>query len=193
MLILLLGLILFLGTHSVRVVADDWRSNQIAAYGEIPWKTAYSALSLVGLIIAIYGYGLTRVDAVWVWMPPNWTAHLMALVMIPAFILLFSAYGPANRIRNAVGHPMLLAVALWALAHLMANGRLGDLVFFGAFLAWASVTFVAARERDRRQAASPTPAQRWGNAWAIGGGLIGYIVFALFLHIPITGVPAYAS
>jgi len=191
MLILLLGLILFLGTHSIRVVADDWRANQIAAYGEIPWKAAYSVLSLLGLVIAIYGYGLTRVDAIWVWTPPTWTAHLMALVMIPAFILLFAAYGPANRIRNAIGHPMLLAVALWALAHLMANGRLGDLVFFGAFLAWAGVTFVSARERDRRQATPPAEPKRLGDAWAIVGGLIGYIVFALFLHVPITGVPAH--
>ncbi|MCC3750704.1 MAG: NnrU family protein [Halorhodospira halophila] len=191
MLILLLGLILFLGTHSIRAVADDWRANQIAAYGEIPWKAAYSVLSLLGLVIAIYGYGLTRVDAIWVWTPPTWTAHLMALVMIPAFILLFAAYGPANRIRNAIGHPMLLAVALWALAHLMANGRLGDLVFFGAFLAWAGVTFVSARERDRRQATTPAEPKRLGDAWAIVGGLIGYIVFALFLHVPITGVPAH--
>ncbi len=191
MLILLLGLILFLGTHSIRVVADDWRANQIAAYGEIPWKAAYSVLSLLGLVIAIYGYGLTRVDAIWVWTPPTWTAHLMALVMIPAFILLFAAYGPANRIRNAIGHPMLLAVALWALAHLMANGRLGDLVFFGAFLAWAGVTFVSARERDRRQATPPAEPKRLGDAWAIVGGLIGYIIFALFLHVPITGVPAH--
>ncbi|MCG5528152.1 MULTISPECIES: NnrU family protein [Halorhodospira] len=191
MLILLLGLILFLGTHSIRVVADDWRANQIAAYGEIPWKAAYSVLSLLGLVIAIYGYGLTRVDAIWVWTPPTWTAHLMALVMIPAFILLFAAYGPANRIRNAIGHPMLLAVALWALAHLMANGRLGDLVFFGAFLAWAGVIFVSARERDRRQATTPAEPKRLGDAWAIVGGLIGYIVFALFLHVPITGVPAH--
>lgn len=191
MLILLLGLILFLGTHSIRVVADDWRANQIAAYGEIPWKAAYSVLSLLGLVIAIYGYGLTRVDAIWVWTPPTWTAHLIALVMIPAFILLFAAYGPANRIRNAIGHPMLLAVALWALAHLMANGRLGDLVFFGAFLAWAGVTFVSARERDRRQATPPAEPKRLGDAWAIVGGLIGYIIFALFLHVPITGVPAH--
>ncbi len=192
MIVMLLGLLLFLGAHSVRIVAEDWRNAQIARHGEIPWKIGHAVVSLIGLAVAIYGYGLTRIEGSWIWIPPEWTAHAMALVMIPAFIFLVAAYSPANRLRNAVGHPMLVAVALWALAHLMANGRLGDIILFAAFGLWAVIAYRAARQRDAAQGRVFPEPTRTGDAVAIGGGLIGYVVFALFLHVPITGVPAHA-
>ena len=191
MTVMLLGLLLFLASHLMRALAGGWRERQISRHGETAWKAACSVLALVGLVLAIYGYGLTRADATLLWAPPAWTQHLLALAMIPAFLLLFAAYAPANRLRNAVGHPLLLAVGVWALAHLTANARLGDILFFGAFLAWVAIAYPAARRRDQaagRALPEPRPA---GEAVTVAGGLAGYLVFALFLHVPITGVPAY--
>ncbi len=189
--VMLLGLVLFLASHLMRALAGGWREQQIARHGEAAWKIACSVLALAGLVLAIYGYGLARAEGTLLWAPPGWTQYVLSLVMIPAFLLLFAAYAPANRLRNAVGHPLLLAVGVWALAHLAANGRLADVLFFGAFLAWVAIAYPAARGRDRA-AERPLPEpRRAGEAVTIGGGLAGYIVFALFLHMPITGVPAY--
>lgn len=125
MLMLLAGLILFLGVHSVRIFADDWRSRQIERFGEMPWKGIYSVISILGFVLIVWGYGVTRAESIALWAPPIWTRHLVSLLTLPAFVLIAAAYVPGTRIKAAVGHPMVLGVKLWALAHLAANGRLG--------------------------------------------------------------------
>ena len=46
MAILILGLVLFLGVHSIRIVADGWRTATIGRVGELPWKAVYALLSI---------------------------------------------------------------------------------------------------------------------------------------------------
>lgn len=186
MTVMILGLLIFLGVHSVRIVADDWRTAQIQRRGEGPWKGAYSVIAIVGLALAIWGYGQMRLDPTWVWSPPVGLRHAVALLMIPAFILLVATYVPGNHIKAKLGHPMILAVKLWALAHLLANGRLGDIVFFGAFLLWAVFDFRAARRRPRPSAAAPGMT---GTAITVVGGLVAYYLFAFHLHAWVAGVP----
>ncbi|WP_372614299.1 NnrU family protein [Halomonas sp.] len=185
MVVMILGLLIFLGVHSVRIFADDWRRTQIAKRGELPWKMAYGAVSILGLAIAIWGYGQTRLDPTWVWMPPTGLRHAVALLMIPAFILLVAAYVPANHIKAKLGHPMILAVKIWAFAHLLANGRLGDIVFFGAFLAWAVLDFRASRRRPGQPISTPGMA---GTVATLVIGLVAYTLFAFYLHQWVTGV-----
>lgn len=189
--VLIVGLLLFLGVHSVRIFAEDWRRAQIARFGENGWKMAYSLVSLIGLVVLIYGYGMTRMDPVFVWNPPIWTRHLAALLTIPAFILLAAAYVPGNRIRTALGHPMIIGVKVWAFAHLLANGRLGDIVLFGAFLLWAVLDFRAARQRDRAAPVTRPAGGLAGDAVTLAIGLIGWAVFALYLHTWLIGVPVF--
>lgn len=189
--VLIIGLLLFLGVHSVRIFAEDWRGAQIARFGETGWKLAYSLVSLVGLVVLIYGYGMSRADPVFVWNPPIWTRHLAALLTLPAFILLAAAYVPGNRIRSALGHPMILGVKVWAFAHLLANGRLGDIVLFGAFLLWAVLDFRAARQRDRAAPVTRPAGGLAGDAITLAAGLIGWVVFALYLHTWLIGVPVF--
>lgn len=190
--VMILGLVIFLGAHSVRIVADDWRRAQIARFGELAWKGGYSLVSLVGLALAIWGFGQMRLEPAVVWFPPLGLRHAVALLMLPAMILLVAAYVPGNAIRARLGHPMLLAVKLWAFAHLLANGRLGDIVFFGAFLVWAIVAFAAARRRDRA-AGIDAPASRLSSTLAtLAIGLVAYYLFAMHLHGWIIGVPAIA-
>lgn len=148
MTVLLLGLVLFMAAHSARIVADDWRTAQIARFGLGPWKGIYSLISIVGLVLIVWGYGETRGE-VELWQGPVWLRHVASLLMLASFILIAAAYVPRNRIQTVVGHPMTAGVKVWALAHLMTNTRPGDLVLFGALLIWVVLVFRAARQRDR--------------------------------------------
>ena len=185
---LILGLVLFLGAHSVRIFADDWRGAQIARRGENAYKGIYSLVSLAGLVLIVWGYGQTRIAPVDLWNPPVWTRHAASLLTLVAFVLLAAVYVPRNRIKAAVGHPMVAGVKVWALAHLLANGRAGDLVLFGAFLGWAVVDFVSARRRDRAAGRRPVPGTVANDAIAVSAGVVAWVVFAMYLHAPLIGV-----
>jgi uncharacterized membrane protein len=188
MTLLLLGLVLFLGTHSVRIVADDWRSRRIAALGLNGWKGLYSVLSIAGFVLIVYGYGAARLEPVVLYSPPVWTRHLASLLTIPAFILLVAAYVPGTRIKRAVGHPMVLGVKTWALAHLLANGMLADVLLFGAFLAWAVLDYIAARKRDRAAGTVYVVGPVTRDIIAVVVGLVAWAAFAMWLHRVLIGV-----
>ncbi len=188
MTILILGLVVFLGAHSVRVFADDWRARQRARIGERRWKAIYSLVSIVGLGLVIWGFGMTRADPVVVWTPPASMRHVAALLSVLAFVLIAAAYIPGTRIKAAIGHPMLAGVALWALGHLLANGRLGDVVLFGVFLVWSSVDFGASRRRDRKAGVTYEARGFTRDAAAVVVGVAVALAFALYLHGPLIGV-----
>jgi uncharacterized membrane protein len=190
MTLLLIGLILFLGVHSVRIVADPWRSAMLARLGEGGWKGLYSLASALGLVLIVYGYGQARLAPVDLWVPPLWTRHLAVALTLPAFVLITAAYVPRNAIKARLGHPMLLGTKLWAGAHLLANGRLADVLLFGAFLVWAALAFRHARRRDRSSpAAAPVVASGLvGTAITLVVGLGFGLLFALRLHAPLIGV-----
>lgn len=185
---LVLGLVLFLGTHSVRIVAEPWRGAQIARLGPNRWKALYSVIAIAGFVLIVWGYGAARVDPILLYAPPVWTRHLAALLTAPAFVLVAAAYVPGTHIKAGVGHPMVAGVKLWALAHLVANGTVADVLLFGTFLAWAVVDFVAARRRDR-EAGTVHVAGPWTRDFvAIAAGLVAWAVFALWLHGMLIGV-----
>jgi uncharacterized membrane protein len=191
MTLLILGLVLFLGTHSIRIFADPWRSRQIARWGALKWKAAYTLLSLLGLVLLIHGYGLSRFDPLYLWQTPVWTRHLAALLTLPAFVLLAAAYLPAGHLRKRIGHPMLAGVKLWALAHLLANNTLADLLLFGSFLAWAVIDFAACRRRDRLNPPRRAAARALGDILAVVVGLVAWMVVARHLHAPLFGVAPF--
>lgn len=191
MIVLVVGLVLFLGAHSVRMVADDWRSARIARMGEGPWKGVYSLVSVAGLALIVWGYALAGADPTVLWTPPVWLRHLVSPLTLLAFVLIVAAYVPRSRIRAIVGHPMLAGVALWALAHLLSNGGLADLVLFGAFLAWSVLDFVSSRRRDRE--ANRVRAGGWANDLvSVVVGTVAWFVFAMYLHGPLIGVRPFA-
>ncbi|MGH6610820.1 MAG: NnrU family protein [Burkholderiaceae bacterium] len=187
MTLLVLGLILFLGVHSVRIVADDWRTAQIAQRGPKAWKGLYSVASIVGLVLIVWGYGIARQTPVVLYSPPLWLRHIGSLLTLPAFVLVVAAYVPGTRIKRAVGHPMVIGVKVWAFAHLLANGTVADLVLFGSFLVWAVFDYRAARRRDRiaeREYVAGPPVR---DAIAVVVGFVAWAVFALWLHGPLIG------
>ena len=186
--VLILGLVVFLGVHSVRIVADPWRSAQIARRGLNTWKGLYSLVSLAGFALIIWGYGLARTQPQLLWAPPRWAPHLASLLMLFAFILLVAAYVPKNGIKRGVHHPMLLGVMLWAIAHLLANGTLADLLLFGSFLVWAVIDFVAARRRDASAATIYPSGTLAGTLIALGVGVAAWALFAFWAHAWLFGV-----
>jgi uncharacterized membrane protein len=191
MTLLLLGLALFLGVHSTRIVADGWRAATVARVGAIPWKGIYSLLSIAGFVLIVIGYGAARQSPVVLFAPPVWTRHLAALLTIPAFVLLVAAYVPGNAIKRAIGHPMVAGVKVWALAHLLANGTLADVLLFGTFLAWAVLSFVAARRRDRAAGTTYPAGPGSRTAITVVVGLVAWAVFAFALHRPLIGVAPF--
>jgi uncharacterized membrane protein len=188
---LILGLVLFLGAHSVSIVAPAWRDAMAARFGEWGWKALYAAVAIVGFVLIVQGYSAARLNPVVVWVPPAAMRHIAALLMLPVFVLLLSAYLP-GRIRAAAKHPMLLATKFWALAHLLANGMLADIVLFGALLAWA----VADRISLKRRVARPipgAPASKLNDVIAVVGGLALYGLVAMVLHVRWFGVAPFGS
>ena len=190
---LILGLVLFLGVHSLQIFAGSWRDAQVSRMGELPWKGMYSFFSALGLGLIIWGYGLARVDPVVLWVPPPWTRHLAALLTLPAFILLVAAYVPGSHIKAKIGHPMVAGVKIWALAHLLANGNLADVALFGAFLIWAVADFASSRRRDRLAGRSYV-AQGWSRDAAVAGiGLLAWAGFAFWGHVWLIGVKPFGA
>ena len=179
---LVLGLLIFLGVHSVRIVAEPWRTRMLASRGEGTWKGLYSVLSVVGFVLIIWGYGAARQDPVALWTPMTWARHLASLLTLLAFVLLAAAYVPGNGIKARLHHPMVLGVKVWALSHLLANHTLADLLLFGGFLVWAVASFRAARRRDA-VAGTVYPAGSAGRtAIAVVLGLVAWAVFAFWAH-----------
>jgi uncharacterized membrane protein len=189
---LILGLIIFLGVHSVHVFADDWRAARIARIGEGPWKGLYSLASVIGFILIVWGYGQARLDPLVLWTPPLWTRHLVPPLTLLTFILVAAAYVPGTRIKAWLGSPMVLGVKLWAFAHLIANGTLAATVLFGSFLVWAIVDFASSRRRDRQAEVVYPVGSLARDAVAAVIGIVAWVVFAFWLHGWLIGVRPFA-
>ena len=185
---LLIGLLLFLGVHSVRIFAEGWRTQTVARLGAGPWKGLYTLFSLAGFALIVWGFGQARQQPVVLWVAPVAVRHAVSLLVLVAFILLFAAYVPGNGIKARLHHPMILSVKVWAIAHLLAAGRLADMVLFGAFLLWAVADFRAARQRDRAAGTSYAAGTAQGTAITVVVGLAAWAAFAFWGHRWLIGI-----
>jgi uncharacterized membrane protein len=188
MAVLILGLVLFLGVHSTRIVADGWRTSTIARIGDKPWKALYALASIAGFALVVVGFGLARRNPVYLWEAPMGMRHLSGALVLVAFVLLAATYVPRNAIKARLHHPMVLSVKVWALAHLLANGNLADVVLFGSFLVWAVFSFRAARRRDRAAGTVYPPGTASGTAITVVVGIVAWAVVAFWAHGLLFGV-----
>ena len=187
---LIAGLVLFFAAHSVSIANVGWRDRMAATMGEWPWKGLYSVVSLVGFVMICIGYGQARMSPVLLYAPPVGLRHVALLLMVPVFPIFLATYFP-GRIKAVLKHPTLVATKLWAVAHLLANGMLADVVLFGSFLAWA----VADRISVKRRALRPppeVPESRLNDVIAVVGGLSLYVAFVFWLHHILIGIPLIA-
>jgi uncharacterized membrane protein len=188
--VFIIGLILFFGTHSVSIVSPAWRDRMAARIGEIPWKALYSVVAIIGLVLMVWGYGLARQDWPILYFPPLWLRHVAALLMIFAFPVLLATYLP-GRIQQATKHPMLVATKLWALAHLLSNGSIPDVLLFGSFLAWAVADRMSMKRRQQRPIHTAQPS-KLNDLIAVMVGLGLYAVFVMGAHRWLFGVSPMA-
>lgn len=192
MAILILGLLIFIGVHSIRLVSPSWRDAQVARLGEHGWKGLYAVASLVGFVLIVWGYGMARRTPVVLWTPPMGIRHLTALLVAVAFVLIVAAYMPGNRIKRTIGHPMLVGTAIWALGHLLANGTLSAIVLFGVFLIWGAAGALICRGRDRAAGVRYPDGTLSGDTKVVVVGLIAWALFAFVLHRWLIGVSPFA-
>lgn len=180
----LIGLLGFLGLHSLRIVAPAWREARIAAMGDMAWKGVYSLLSIAFFLLMLWGYGQVRQHPVLVWQPPLALRHVGMLLVVIAFVLIVAAYVPKNAIRARLGHPMILGVKTWAFAHLLMSGWLHSMLLFGAFLLWAIFGYADMRKRPRDVAKSSVAM----TIVTVVAGIVFAAVFAMYLHGMLIGV-----
>ncbi len=186
---MILGLLVFFGVHSVSIVAPAWRDATARRLGEGGWKLLYSVLSVVGFVLMIQGYAMLRLEPQIVYLPPVGLRHVAALLMLPVFPLLLAAYLP-GRLQRLAKHPMLVAVKFWALAHLLANGMLADVLLFGSFLLWAVLDRISLKRRaDRPRPMAPSSALN--DVIAVIGGLAIYGAFVMAWHQRLFGVAPF--
>ena len=186
MFVLILGIILFLGSHSFTTMRER-RAAIVGRIGEQPYKGLYSVVALFGFVLIVYGFHVYREDGlIQLWTPPDWTRHITILLMWFAFVSLAASGKAPGRIRGWLHHPMVTAVKIWALAHLLANGDLGGMILFGSFLAWAVADRISVKRRGDAGAARVARFTR-ADAVALGGGTVAYVAM-LFLHPYLIGV-----
>lgn len=192
MVYLIPGLILFLGIHSTRIVADGFRTRSIARSGLLPWKGVYALVSIAGFVLLVWGYGQARHESPVLYNPPQFMRHVAGLLMLVSLVLVAAAYVPRNHIKAALGHPMFAGIKLWAFAHLLSNGRLVDVLLFGAFLAWAIVGFIVSRKRDRAAAVVYPAGNELRTMLTVIAGVGAWAVLVSGLHLWLIGVPPFA-
>jgi uncharacterized membrane protein len=188
MAILVLGLIIFLGLHSTRIVSEGGRERAITRFGESSWKGIYSALSAIGLVLIVWGFARARHDAPQLWTPPPGGRHITMLLMLAALILLASYLFKRSHTAVMTHHPMVWSVLLWSAGHLFANGSAADLVLFGAFLIWSIADLASSYGRDRRNGVRYPTAEVGATAGAVVVGLVLYAVLLGGLHLWLFGV-----
>ena len=187
MLTLCLGLLVFLGVHAVQALAPQWRLQRIAQWGEGGYKGVYSLLSLLGLVLIVWGYGQARLSPVIFWVAPKGLVHLSFVLMWAAMVLLVAAYVPGNHLKRRLGHPMTLGVKVWALGHRLVNGTLADALLFGGFLLWSVLVFRSARRRPAG-AAPATPPKLLSTVLVVLIGTAVWVAFIGGLHTWLIGV-----
>jgi len=188
---LIAGLVIFLGVHSVRMLAGGWRMRMRVRLGEGIWKGLYSLVSLLGLALIVWGFDLAREQPTMLWAPPTGLRHAASLLTVLAFVLLAAAYVPGNAIKARLHHPMVLGVKVWALSHLLTKGMLMHLVLFGAFLLWAVANFSLSRRRDRRDGVSYPRGGVTATIITCVLGLTAWAVFAFVLHGVLIGIKPF--
>ncbi len=189
MLLLVLGLLLFLGVHLVPT-HPALRNDLRVRFGTNSYRIGFTVLSLIGFALIVYGYGKVQMlpgKNPQLWVPPQWTKHLAWLLMLPALILLAASNIP-SRIRSVVGHPMLLGIKIWAVAHLLANGTLAAVVLFSTFLAWAVYDLISVSKRGAMGPLGSTEGTAGGDLAAVAIGTAFWAFMLYWGHTKLIGV-----
>lgn len=189
---MILGLAIFIGAH-VFVTMRARRAAAVARLGEGAYKGLFSIISLVGIILIVYGFaGYRAAGMIPIWSPPTWTRHLAATLVLPAVIFVVAAYIRGD-IARVLKHPMLVGVKLWAVAHLLANGDLGGIILFGSILAWAVYDRITLKRRSDPGAPPIPTGGRTNDIIAVVVGIVLYLVLGFWFHPYVIGLRVFGA
>ena len=189
--LLIAGLLLFIGGHSVKLAAPAWRTQMIARIGLLPWKGIYSLIAASGIVLMVIGYGQARIDPLWLWQPPLWLRHVTILLTLPAFILLFASQIPGNILQAKIGHPMYAGIKVWSFSHLLANGGVHDILLFGSLMIWGILGFLISRRRDKASGVKKTYKGLSRDLITLSVALGVWAAVAFWLHALLIGVKPF--
>ena len=189
MTIFLLGLLIFLGIHSVSIINEPWRDRMVNKMGKWVWKGIYSLVSFFGFVLIILGYGIARSNSIELYTPSLWMQYMSLLLLLPVFPLLIATYFP-GRIKAATSHPMLLATSLWAVAHLLANGSSTNVILFSSILAWSVLGRISVQHRQPRPIPGAPPSN-YNDVISIVLGIGLYLAFVFRLHFQLIGISPF--
>jgi len=172
---LILGVLLWSVMHFIPAIAVDFRKNLMSRIGEKPYKGIFALFMVLSLYLVISGWRATIPDSVY--LPPLWGRHLTSLLVLVSFIL-FIASNHATNLKRFVRHPQLTGVALWGIAHLLANGEARSIVLFGGLALWAIIEMVLLNRRDGTWI-KPNPVPRKKDIILGVAGLTTYVIVAV--------------
>lgn len=193
MVVLIVGIILFLGVHLLRVVAPGLRQSLVDAMGANAFRGVYSIVSILTLVLLIYGFSVARYETSVLYSPPVWMAHITITLMLLALICLAASLLPAGHIAAKTKHPMVLSVKIWALAHLLANGDSASVLLFASFLAWGVILRISLKRRQRagELVLRPFVSAKY-DLYAVILGLVAWLLILFKLHEWLIGVSPLA-
>ncbi len=179
MLVLIVGLILFFGIHTVRIVAPEQRLSWIERIGEGPWKSIYSLISFAGLALIIWGYALARDEADLLYIGPDWARGIALIVNPIALVLVIASNFPAGYLKRLTRHPMLVGTIAFAIMHLLLNGDSASVFLFGTLLVWAIADLISS---IRRPSSPPSAVKVWPDIVSIILGVLLTYALVVGLH-----------
>ncbi|MBO9125117.1 MULTISPECIES: NnrU family protein [unclassified Rhizobium] len=187
--LLILSLILFIGLHLIRVIVPDFRRSMIDKLGKPVWGAVHGILSIVTLLFLAYAFDQARGMYGTLYNPPIWMAHITLTLMLIAMICLVAGFLPAGHIRAKLKFPLLVAIKIWALSHLLANGEPEAIVLFVAFLAWAVLLRISMKQRLRNgEITLPVFVSAKYDLYAVIIGAVLWAVILFKLHELVIGV-----
>ena len=182
MTILICGLFIFLGVHSISIFANEWRDKQVKTLGVVTWKVIYSLISIVGIVLMTVGYLEARPQPITIWSPPPWAWQITVYFSLVTMILVAAAYIPNNAFKAKLKDPMLVGLIVWSICHLIAIGSLGGILLFGGFLIWGVLDLISCRKRRSQSALPDSPIKPTGTM-TFATVAVGFIAWTPFAHI----------
>jgi len=171
------------------MVAPDWRDETIARIGNNSWRGIYTAFSIVGLVLIVWGFSRARVGSDILYVAPFWLLHMVILAMWVSLVLFAASSFPASYIKRIVKHPMVTGLIVWALAHLSINGDTASVLMFGSLLIWAIWNRVNVAKRDPGE---PVVAHIKYDIFAVFAGTALWAAILFWLHGLLIGVEVIA-
>jgi len=175
MITLIIGLVLWTVAHIFKRVAPGQRAALQDRMGDAS-KGIFAVAILASLVLIVVGY--RAAEFIPVYEPPTFLRHGNNLLMLIS-VALFGLGSSKSRFRGTFRHPMLTGAAVWAVAHLLANGDLASVILFGWMLLWA----IAEVQLINRAEPDYTPLEPGTSAGDIKLGVITVVIFAVIAGV----------